>query len=276
MKSGSWRVGVVVATVAFGLALGCAPTDRPESSEPATGAESADWTPTPLPDGDTEPPDAGTVVRRAAEFIQSQPEFLTEAMVTFGALQESGQTLHFDVLERVAIRRPDKLAWVTLHDDGTVDRGWLSAGQFTLLKQPINMWGTISVPSAIPEAVDRLVEEYDLDVPFQDFLSPETAERWAGEDATSLEYIGEEWVLGSWTDHVAMRKPGIDFELWVRQGPEPFPAKMMVVYTEDEGRPTYVARFRRWSTTLPEGDATFEFTAPGDAQRVDVTPVIRP
>ena len=115
MKSGSWRVGVVAATAGFGLALGCAPTDRPESSEPATGAESPDWTPPPLPDGDTEPPDAGAVVRRAAEFIQSQPEFLTEAMVTFGALQESGQTLHFDVLERVAIRRPDKLAWVTLH-----------------------------------------------------------------------------------------------------------------------------------------------------------------
>jgi hypothetical protein len=237
---------------------------------------SLEWNPPPLSDGDAELPDPVAVLRRTAEFMQSHSELIMEAMITFGAPQEGGQTLHFDALERVAMRRPDKMAWVTLSDDGTVDRGWLSEGQFTLLKQPANMWGTISVPSAIPEAVGILVGEYDLDVPFQDLLSGDPAERWIGEDATSVEYVGEEWLLGSWTDHVAVRKPGVDLEVWIRQGAEPFPAKMMVILTEDEGRPSYVARFRRWSTSLPQGDATFEFTVPDDAQRVEVTPVVSP
>jgi hypothetical protein len=138
------------------------------------------------------------------------------------------------------------------------------------------MWGSVSVPSAIPDAVERLVGEYDLDVPFEDLLAVDPAERWVGEVATSVEYIGEEWVHGSWTDHVAIQKPGVDLEVWIRHGSEPFPAKIMVVLTDEEGMPSYVARFRRWSTTLPDGDATFEFTPPADAQRVDVAPVVRP
>lgn len=276
MMETPFRISVLAATGVLVMASGCAPSSGPEPDDTAAGVESSDWTPPPLTDAESDLPDPVAVVRRTAEFMRSQPELLMEAMVTFGAPQESGQMLHFDVLERLAVRRPDKLAWVTLNDDGTVDRGWLSDGEFTLLKQPLNMWGSVSVPSAIPEAVDRLVGEYDMDVPFEDLLAVDPAERWVGEGATSVEYIGEEWVHGSWTDHVAMRKPGFDLEMWIRRGAEPFPAKIMVVLTAEEGMPSYVARFRRWSTTLPDGDATFEFTPPADAQRVDVAPVVQP
>lgn len=272
----SRRVGTIAAVGVIIFVPGCTPADGPESADAGTAAESPDWTPPPLPEASAELPEPGALLRRTAEFIKGQASLAMEAMVTFGAPQESGQTLHFDVLERLAMQRPDKLAWITLNDDGTVEQGWLSEGEFTLLKQPANMWGSVPVPSAIPDAVNRLVEEYDLDVPFQELLAADLAQRWSDEDLSSLEYIGEEWVLGSWTDHVAMRRPGVDFEIWIRHGPEPFPAKMMVVLTEEEGRPSYVARFRNWSTTLPDGDATFEFTPPADAQRVEVAPVIRP
>jgi hypothetical protein len=64
--------------------------------------------------------------------------------------------------------------------------------------------------------------------------------------------------------------------MWVRQGDEPFPAKMTIAFVDEEGRPSYTARFRRWSTALPEGDATFEVVLPEDAQQVEVAPVVRP
>jgi len=210
------------------------------------------------------------------EFLAGQPELVMEAMITYGALQESGQVLHFDVLERLSMRRPDKLSWLVLNGDGTTDQAWLSGGRFTLITQPANMWGTVSVPSTIPAAMDRLAEEYSLDIPFHDLLATDPAERWLGDGETSIEYVAEEWVQGSWTDHISIRKPAIDFEIWVRQGPEPFPAKMTIVFLAEEGLPTYVARFRSWSTTLPRGDATFEFIAPTDAQQVEVAPVIWP
>lgn len=275
MKGVFRRVGSFTVVGISVFVATCTPAGEPESGDAGTESVAAQWNPPPLSEASADFPEPGALLRRTAEFINSQSTFSMEALISFSAQQESGQTLHFDALERLAIQRPDKLTWVTLNDDGTVEQGWLRAGEFTLLKQPANMWGRVAVPSAIPDAVDRLVNEYNLDVPFQELLAGDLIQRWVGEGVTSLQYVGEEWVQGSWTDHVALRRPGVDFEMWIRHGPEPFPAKMMIILTEDDGKSSYVARFRNWSTTLAPGDATFEFTAPADAQKVQVAPVIR-
>lgn len=52
-------------------------------------------------------------------------EVAAEALATYEAVQESDQKIHFDLLQRIALRKPDKLLWVTLRDNATVDRAWL-------------------------------------------------------------------------------------------------------------------------------------------------------
>jgi hypothetical protein len=209
-------------------------------------------------------------------FMAGLDELAVEASVTYGVLQESGQVLHFDVLQRVALRRPDQLAWMTLEGDGTSQKGVLTDGQFTLLREPANLYGTVPAPGPIHEAVTMLMDEYGLDVPFPDLLSSDPSDRWLGEGVTEVQYVGEEWVQGSWTHHVAVRKDWVDIEFWVRHGDEPFLARMQVVFLEEDGRPSYAARFRDWRSSLAMGDATFEFTPPADAQRVGVAPVSSP
>jgi hypothetical protein len=233
------------------------------------------WAPPPLTDDALDTEDAREIVQRMTDFMSAQQEVMTEALVTYEVVQESGQKLHFDLLQRMAIRKPDKLFWVTLRDDATVDSAWYSDGQFTMLKQPANLWGQIDVPTTIPGMVDRLVNEYSLDVPFPDILASDPGELWLGDDVSSVWYVGEAWVEGAWTDHIALRKPGVDFEVWVQKGPTPFPTKMAIVFTDEEGLPSYVARFRSWSTSMPT-DIHFEFTPPPGSERVEVVPVSVP
>ena len=121
--------------------------------------------------------------------------------------------------------------------------------------------------------VSRLVSEFGIDVPFQDLLAQDPREVWLSEEITSLVYVGEAYVEGRWTDQIAGRKPGVDFELWVRKGAEPFPAKMAVVYTEEEGQPSYSARFRKWSTTVSDA-SIFDFELPEGAERIEVVPAL--
>jgi hypothetical protein len=230
------------------------------------------WTPPPLSDNALETYDAREIVRRMTDFMTAQQELLVEALVTYEAVQESGQKLHFNMLQRMAVRKPDKLFWTTLRDDATVDSAWYSDGQFELLKQPANLWGQVDVPSTIPEMVVYLADEYGLDVPFRDILASDPSELWLGDDVSSVWYVGEAWVEGAWTDHVALRKPGVDFEIWVQKGATPFPKKMAIVFTEEEGRPSYVARFRSWSTSIPS-TIQFEFTPPPGSERIEVVPV---
>ena len=77
------------------------------------GPETADraWTPPALSDEDWEEPEGRDVVQRTIDFMGAQPQLLTEALVTYQAVQESGQKLHFDLLQRMTVQQPDKLYW---------------------------------------------------------------------------------------------------------------------------------------------------------------------
>jgi len=229
------------------------------------------WRPTALSDSEYLP-DARDVVRRLGEFMSSNQQLSFEALVSYEALQESGQKLQFDMLQRMRIVKPGRLFWVTLHDNAAVDSAWFDAGVFVLLRQPANVWGRVELPADIPAAVDRLVHEYDLDVPFADMLAGDPLELWLGDDVTSVEYVAEAWVDGTWTDHVAIRKPGRDIEIWILQGDEPFAARIRVVFTDEESQPSYVARFRKWTTEV-QGSAMSAFKPPPGSERVEVVPI---
>jgi hypothetical protein len=233
------------------------------------------WTPPVLTGTDAEwqEPNAREVLGRMTDFLASHQLLMTEALVSYESVQESGQKLQFDFLQRMAIQRPDKFFWTTVHDDGSADSAWFVDGQFTLLRQPANVWGQIDGPHTIPAMVDRLISEYDLDVPFPEILGLAPGTPMVDADAEAW-WVGEAWVEGHWTNHIAIRDAGVDIQVWVRKGDQPFPAKLAFTFMNEEGQPTYVARFRRWSTSVPNAGAQFTFTPPPDAERIDVVPVI--
>jgi len=263
------RIRAYAVAVLF-VAGACQPPDAPS---PGVGApEEAIWQPAALTGDGMEQPDPRAIISRMTEFMDTHGELGFEALVTYQAVQESGQKLNFDLLQRMALRKPDRMFWVTLYDDASSDSAWFDRGDFTLVRQPANVWGQVDVSPSIPEGVDELVYEYDLDVPFADILTTPGGELWLGEEVTSVEYVGEAWVEGYWTDHVALRKPGADIELWIRHGEEPFPMRMNITYTEEEGQPSYSARFREWVTALPEG-AVPAFVPPPDSEELEIVRV---
>jgi hypothetical protein len=231
------------------------------------------WTPPTLVDDVGELPDGREVVQRMMDFMQGNQDLAVEARVTYESVQETGEKLQFEMLQRVAMRKPNQLHWVTLRDDATVDKAWYDNGRFKMIRQPANVWSEIFLPGGIAEAVQQLVADYRVPVPFPDLLSGEPHDQQLSDDITSIWYVGEALVNGRWTDHVAIRKPGADIQIWVHQG-DPYPAKMAIVYTDEEGKPGYTARFGKWSSTLPADPSLFDFTAPPGSERIDVVPVV--
>jgi hypothetical protein len=230
------------------------------------------WTPPPLTDDVAEEPDPRALVEGLIRFLKSQPEIAVEALVAYEAPQRFGQNLEYDLLQRVALVRPDRMRWTTVHDDGVLDTAWISDGQFTMLIQPAGLWGRIEGPETNREMLDLLVSDYEIDVPFGEVLNTEELEElWLGDEVTELWWVGEAWVQGHWTNHIALNRPGVEVELWIRKGESPFPAKLTIEYTDIEGQPSYVARFRKWMTEVP-ASVDFSFTPPSDARRVEIVP----
>ena len=230
------------------------------------------WIPDALPAEATETPDTRAIVTRVIDFMDRQQELAAEAFVTYEVLQESGQTLTFDLLLSIAYQKPNKLRWIILFDDGTKETAWFDSGTFSMLKEPALVYGQVEVASTVPNMISELEDKYGLDVPFRDVLSGQISELWLGDDVTSMRYVGEAWVDGAWTDHVALRRDGVDFEMWVAKGEQPFPARISIVLTDEEGMPRSITRFREWKNVIPPA-ISFDFVPPEGAEQIEVVSV---
>jgi len=226
---------------------------------------------TPAPE-EQDPLEPEELLTRMAAFMATHNDYSFEAIVTYQSLQETGQTLHFDMIQRVAVSQPDRLYWETVNDDAQSDNAWFNAGQFSMIKQPDNIYGQIEVPDTISEMIDVLVNEYGVIVPFSDLLK-KTGESVFLQDLQDSDYVGLAWVEGVWSHHLALRNEIVDFEVWMQAEGDPIPQKLAITWKLEEGLPGYVARFRKWDFSPKFDEAQFRFEAPNEAERIAIIPM---
>ncbi|MBT8445382.1 MAG: DUF2092 domain-containing protein [Gammaproteobacteria bacterium] len=252
---------------------GCAP----DVAEPVGMIDAAEarWSPTPLGDRDVDLAAGRDVVQRGVEFLSAQDELWFETQAVFEVVQDDGTKLQFDEMHRLALKRPDRMYWKTLADDASTRTAWIGDGQFTMIREPANVWGRVDVPPGLGAAASRVAAEYNVRIPFVDLLTGSLPELWLGDDVESFNYIGEAWIDGQWTDQVALTKPGVELQIWFRIGARPFPVKMVILKAEEDGLPAYTARFRDWRTEVPD-ERIPTFTPPAGAERLEIVPVAPP
>jgi len=217
------------------------------------------------------PPDPEEILAKTADFMASAEQFSFDAFVMYEVVQENGQTLHFDLVHRMAFHRPGRLYWMTVRDDGGVDEAWFDSGKFAMLKRPENIYGEIDAPSTVPELVDVLIFDYKQDVPFSDILSGDLREMLLNTPEPAW-FVGEAWVEGRWTYHFALVDEDVDYEFWIQKEGDPVPVKMTINWRDEEGSPGYFARFRNWNMSPGLDESAFRFTPPADAEEIEIVP----
>ena len=213
------------------------------------------------------------LLTQMATFMATHSDYSFEAFVTYQALQESGQTLHFDMVQRLAVSQPDRLFWTTLNDDARTDSVWFSDGLFSMLKQPDNIYGQIDVPATIPEMIDVMADDYGLVVPFSDLLAGGGESVFLRDVQVSL-YVGLAWVEGRWSHHLALRNELVDYEVWIQAEGDPVPLRLAITWKHEDGRPGYVARFQEWNFSPAFDESLFHFEVPTEAERIEIIPEI--
>ena len=166
-----WK-GAALALIALPVLVACG--QAPTKTEVAAVGDPA-WLPPPLAGEAGDLPDARDVVRRAIDFVSSHDRLAFEVIASYEVVQENGQKLEFEMLQRVAFEQPRRLYWVTLHDDASTETAWCEGGTFTMIRQPANAWGQVNVSPFLPAAILTVAHEYNVPVPFVDILSGDAA-----------------------------------------------------------------------------------------------------
>jgi len=268
------------AAIGFGLALaiaGPAAAAAPAAAKPAaakpaakTGtARAAAASAASQPKGPAVDPAAVKALTDMSAYLTSQQTFRIVSETSLDVVTNDGQRIQLDGEVRYKVRKPNAFV-IDLVSDSWNRQYVYDGREFTLYAPKLGYFAQAPAPATIRETIDEIGQRFGISLPLDDLF------RWSGADAeraqslTSGYRVGTATVDGVATDHYAFREGKIDWEIWIQQGAQPLPRKLVIVDRKDVAAPAFTARLT-WTVNPPLSDEDFAFRPAQDAKRIRLT-----
>lgn len=210
-------------------------------------------------------------LQKMTDFTKNLREFSVNTQVTLEDVLDSGQSVDFDVFTRVAVRRPDKIRAERIGEQ--LSQVFYYDGKTLTLWDPVEgVYATQPAPGTIEELIDYTREVLGLIIPVSDLVYRNSFAILM-EDVQSATVVGETTIGGVKCTHLAFRRPGVDFQVWVATGDQPFPCKYVVTDTSTPEMLSTVTVMSDWVFNPEADDATFSFVPPEGAIPVPFVPL---
>jgi len=211
-------------------------------------------------------PAATRILKRMTDYLGGLEQFSLQTQNTVEDLLDSGQRVDFDVAASVTVKRPDKL--YTERSDDLVKQFFYYDGRTLTLYDPTeDAYAEAPAPGNLGGMLDYARQSLGLVIPAADLVYPNAFEQLT-QDLTSAIVVGKAVVGGVTCDHLAFRRPDVDFQIWVADADPPLPRKLVVT---DTGIPallsvtTLISNFNAASTVA---DGRFVFVPPIGAKAI--------
>lgn len=212
-------------------------------------------------------PQADRILREMGEYLSSAGEFRFRADVAYDTFSVEGQELQYGGRAEVSVRRPDRLR-VEYDGDERRNRVVYDGQTITVYHAGRNVYASTESSSGIDAAVDRVFELSGFSVPIADLV-------YADPYAVLIENVEAGFVVGRHAvdgvpcHHLAFSQEALDWQIWVEDGPQPLPRKLVITYKNEPGSPQYVARISGWDLQPRVADSWFEFRPPAGAAEIE-------
>lgn len=217
----------------------------------------------------------GVVEPAAIDALKSMSAYLmtatTLAVTSQGSIDvvtDDGQRIQLDGTTQYKIRRP---GFVIDYESDMKSRRFIYDGKnFTVFSPKLGFYATVPAPATNREVLDLIYQKFGIALPLVDLF------KW-GEGASadrlqamkSAYAVGTATIDGVETNHYAYREADVDWEVWIQQGNQPLPRKLVIVDRTDASRPTFISRLD-WKVNPTFTDADFAFTPGADAKRIEL------
>lgn len=215
-------------------------------------------------------PTADQILRQSCDFLAQSPAFTVHAEIWKDVVLPSGHKIQVTRSVDLDLRRPDRLhVEAKAHQKGRSI--WYDGKTLTVLDREKNLYGVVDAPATIDQTLDMAAETYGITVPLEDLAvaDPYTS---ATKNVTAGGYFGDEPVLGVPCRHIGFSTDRIDWQLWVADGPEPLPQKLVITYKTEDQSPQFTEIFTKWSLTDRAADLAFQFIPPPGSSRINLVP----
>jgi hypothetical protein len=208
------------------------------------------------------------ILKNMSEYLAKAERFSVSIRDGYDAVQQSGQKVEFGEVRKVTVSRPDRLRIEVERSDGEKGLVVFDGKDLTVYTADKNVYATVSRQGTLDQAIKYALDDLKIRVPLAMMLLS-TLPSELDKLVVSAEYVETTTITDVPCDHLAVRTAkGVDFQVWVAQGNEPLPRRIVITYKDEAGQPQFWADLSNWNLVPEVSDALFTFTPPAGANRI--------
>lgn len=206
-------------------------------------------------------------LQASMSYLGNLQQFSLVTETSIEVVLESGQKLQFDNAVKVQVKRPNKL--LAVRKGELVNQRFYYDGESLTLQNPDSgVFATVDAPPTLEAMLDFARESLDIVAPAGDLLYSNAAEILL-EGVHTAFGVGPAEVGGVLCDHLAFRSDQMDWQIWIEQGAQPLPRKLVLTSPDVLNAPQFTVLIREWNLQPELSDELFRFTAPDDAMPIE-------
>jgi hypothetical protein len=215
-------------------------------------------------------PEAQRLLKASTGFLAKQQQFSAETRNTLEVVLKSGQKIEFNHQARMSAQRPNKLRAERTGD--LVDQLFVYDGKSLTLSNPQDKaYAQVAAPDTLEGMLEFARTQLDIVAPAGDLLD-KNAYDILMDGVTDGFVVGKAVIEGVRCDHLAFRAPHVDLQMWIQEGAQPLPRKMVITTRDLVNAPQFAVTVTKWNLQPKFSAQTFSFTPPAGATKVDFLP----
>lgn len=216
-------------------------------------------------------PQAQKLLQASMAYLASQKQFSADTRSSIEMVLASGQKLQFESTVTMSLQRPNKLLAKRVGD--LIDQVFYYDGKSLTLYNPSQgYYAAVPAPGTLEEMLDFAREKLNIVAPGGDFLYRNAYEILM-QDVTDGFVVGKGVVDGARCVHLAFRAPHVDWQIWIQEGQQPLPRKIVITTRDIVNAPQFSVVITKWNLAPALKEGLFNFKPPKDARRVDFLPL---
>jgi hypothetical protein len=202
-------------------------------------------------------PRAEIFLKAMSDYMKSVKQFSFRGKISFDDILPTGQKIQYSAENQVAIRRPDRV-YAEMQGDGGNKRFWYDGEKATLVDGRRGVYATVDdVPKELGALMDYLMEKYNFAPPLADLVYPDIYEALIDNVQFGI-YVGLHDVEGIRCHHLAFVSKYIDWQIWIEDGLQMVPRKVVITYKALPESPQYEAILTDWDLNANFSDILFD------------------
>jgi hypothetical protein len=217
---------------------------------------------------------AQAILKRMADLLKQTKQYTVTVDSEYDVVQKSGEKIEFGEIRKLTVVRPDHIRVDMESRDGRKGMLNYNGEDITIFDPQDNVYASARKPADLDNLFDHFKDDLEISMPLGQVFSA-GLEKVKTKKIISVYYVGEATINGVKCHHLAGATNKVDFQIFVSQGDQPLPRRIVITYRKETGKPQFRAQISDWKLSVNVPESTFAFTPPQGAERIPFLAQVR-